>query len=652
MESDAIIGTSHSRRSVCSESEQLSIHATSSYSSMTCKAPLMSLTKRTHDEISALSDSHISESGSQSCQVRRPRLLLTEPTMNEGGLFAWARRSIHRGIVSIFGWQSTSVGRERSSNALRRQGSIRDVTYMLITDYWVVTEEQERHSAVIIHANSHIDRVSPTGTEQPNINTPRGDGILRHDDLSTKKFQMPVPQQLPSPLASEDETSVPRVLLLKRSLSKKCQQNTRPTNDGILQLEQPQKPFYPKSFSSKSSQQLFLESRLRRDKQHERKTNASIPTLPFHLRGVTCQQRRTLRGFQTLHGSIRRPAMGVSQSRRSAPEAAPSSMSRRSGRITSRMSKPGLKKCSLVHAIERAKASGAAEDEHLRAVLRQLQVDSQGRFLSWHEDQSRRRRIDAEVKRLKEQGQQERIHSLNLEESQEWQKYYNEVKVDYRRHPSKLYISKKFGKETLEIRTEDLATLLGVDLHGGWLNDNIILFYLGLIGERENKERLRVILHNTFFYPKFLKDDFKGVARWTAKKGVSGLKILDLDYIVVPICQNHHWTVGVINCKNKRFEYYDSIALRPPQCHYQNLRRYVIGETSGMVELNEWTDYWQPNAPKQQNGRDCGVFAIKTAEVVARGKKPCWNGAEVEIGNLRKRMLLEIVHGRLMPIDD
>jgi Ulp1 family protease len=158
---------------------------------------------------------------------------------------------------------------------------------------------------------------------------------------------------------------------------------------------------------------------------------------------------------------------------------------------------------------------------------------------------------------------------LNLEQSQEWQKYYNEVKNDYRRHLSKLYISKKFGKETLEIRTEDLATLLGVDIHGGWLNDNIILFYLGLVGERENKERLRVILHNTFFYPKFLKDDFKGVARWTAKKGASGMKIMELDYIVVPICQSHHWTVGVINCKNKRFEYYDSIALRPPQCHYQ-----------------------------------------------------------------------------------
>ena len=260
---------------------------------------------------------------------------------------------------------------------------------------------------------------------------------------------------------------------------------------------------------------------------------------------------------------------------------------------------------------------------------------------------------------------------MTPEQELEWQKCIGELKADYARRRSKVYITKKFGRETLEIRTDDLATLAGIDAHGGWLNDTIILFYLGLIGERENRQGLRVILHNSFFYPKFLKDNFRGVARWSAKKGASGMQILALDYIVVPICQSNHWTVGVINCKDKRFEYYDSLSHSPSSYHYevwmdgflapipvkfltrggseQNFRRYVMGETDGKAELDGWENYWQRNAPKQQNGRDCGVFVIKTAEVVSRGAKPSWNGAESEIRNLRKRMLLEIIHGKLMP---
>lgn len=167
------------------------------------------------------------------------------------------------------------------------------------------------------------------------------------------------------------------------------------------------------------------------------------------------------------------------------------------------------------------------------------------------------------------QGQREVIPPLTPEQELEWQKYIVELKADHARRRRKLYITKKFGRETLEIRTDDLATLAGIDAHGGWLNDTIILFYLGLIGERENRQGLRVILHNSFFYPKFLKDNFRGVARWSAKKGASGMQILALDYIVVPICQSSHWTVGVINCKDKRFEYYDSLSHSPPSYHYE-----------------------------------------------------------------------------------
>eukprot|EP00967_Tisochrysis_lutea_P147841 scaffold281517_cov36-Tisochrysis_lutea.AAC.2 len=46
---------------------------------------------------------------------------------------------------------------------------------------------------------------------------------------------------------------------------------------------------------------------------------------------------------------------------------------------------------------------------------------------------------------------------------------------------------------------------------------------------------------------------------------------------MVPICSNHHWTLAVINIKDKRFEYYDS--LYGSDNHVLNtLRRYVADE--------------------------------------------------------------------------
>lgn len=237
--------------------------------------------------------------------------------------------------------------------------------------------------------------------------------------------------------------------------------------------------------------------------------------------------------------------------------------------------------------IARARVESEAESLFLRALLRTLGTDSPARFLDLEEDRARKRRIDLEVERLRElvhpstaaapskqtnsaiKGQREVIPPLTPEQELEWQKCIGELKADYARRRSKVYITKKFGRETLEIRTDDLATLAGIDAHGGWLNDTIILFYLGLIGERENRQGLRVILHNSFFYPKFLKDSFRGVARWSAKKGASGMQILALDYIVLPICQSNHWTVGVINCKDKRFEYYDSLSHSPSSYHYE-----------------------------------------------------------------------------------
>jgi Ulp1 family protease len=131
---------------------------------------------------------------------------------------------------------------------------------------------------------------------------------------------------------------------------------------------------------------------------------------------------------------------------------------------------------------------------------------------------------------------------------------------------NKVYIKKKIGVEMMSISSTDLdRVILDGDAHG-WLNDEIINFYLGLLAERENPQGgCRVLVHNSFFWASLTENstgyNYKKVARWTRRRGAGGEKILGLEYMVIPInVSGNHWTLAIINFKSKRFEYYDSLS--------------------------------------------------------------------------------------------
>lgn len=231
---------------------------------------------------------------------------------------------------------------------------------------------------------------------------------------------------------------------------------------------------------------------------------------------------------------------------------------------------------------------------------------------------------------------------------------------------SKLYIDKRFFEEPLQIHTNDLATVTGHGSSGLWLNDNIIAFYLCLIGQRENPGgKIRVMIQSTFFFTTLRDKGYNMVRRWAKKKGAGGMDILKLDMMLIPICQNHHWTLAVINFKKQRIEYYDSLMSRKESArsyyevsahspkrrskltHGQLLRNYLKSETLNQHDFSKWTDYWLPDAPKQHNGHDCGVFAIKMAEVVSRDGRISFSQDDMNL--LRDRLLLEILDAKLLP---
>lgn len=124
----------------------------------------------------------------------------------------------------------------------------------------------------------------------------------------------------------------------------------------------------------------------------------------------------------------------------------------------------------------------------------------------------------------------------------------------------KLYVDKKFFEEPLQIHTNDLATITGIGRAGYWLNDNVVAFYMCLIGQRENRNgKIRVMIQSTFFFTTLRDKGYNMVRRWAKKKGAGGMDILGLDMMLIPICQGNHWTLAVINFRLKRIEYYDSM---------------------------------------------------------------------------------------------
>jgi sentrin-specific protease 1 len=135
----------------------------------------------------------------------------------------------------------------------------------------------------------------------------------------------------------------------------------------------------------------------------------------------------------------------------------------------------------------------------------------------------------------------------------------------------------------------------------------VINFYLNLLKERETRQPSLPRCHffNTFFYAKLLGPrgyDYAGVRRWTMRGPVD---VFALDKVIVPIHLKVHWCLAVINVKEKRFEYYDSLGGNNQEC-LRSLRRYMIDEYAdkkkGTLSLEDWTDYVPSNIPMQKNG--------------------------------------------------
>ncbi|KAM3292077.1 hypothetical protein ACQJBY_036163 [Aegilops geniculata] len=187
----------------------------------------------------------------------------------------------------------------------------------------------------------------------------------------------------------------------------------------------------------------------------------------------------------------------------------------------------------------------------------------------------------------------------------------------------------------------------------GWLNDEVINLYLELLkerGMREPKRFLKCHFFNTFFYKKLACGktgyDYKSVKRWTTSRKL-GYELIECDKIFVPVHQNVHWCLAIINMKAKTVQYLDSLGGDDLRV-YEMLARYIVDEVKDKsdkeIDISSWTKESIDCIPLQENGWDCGMFMLKYIDFHSRGVGLSFGQEHMEY--FRRRTAKEILRLR------
>ncbi|XP_019074433.1 ubiquitin-like-specific protease ESD4 isoform X1 [Vitis vinifera] len=107
---------------------------------------------------------------------------------------------------------------------------------------------------------------------------------------------------------------------------------------------------------------------------------------------------------------------------------------------------------------------------------------------------------------------------------------------------------------------------------------------------------------------------------------IVGHDVASCEMLFIPVCENNHWHLHVLNIPAGRIEILSSLPLRRGNYISASTRRLSMALERALhahgihvnVEVSKLV-HVQPDLVQQKNGYDCGIFALKYMEY--------WNGA-------------------------
>lgn len=185
--------------------------------------------------------------------------------------------------------------------------------------------------------------------------------------------------------------------------------------------------------------------------------------------------------------------------------------------------------------------------------------------------------------------------------------------------------------EGTELRRHDFAKVVPATV---WLNDEIVngaLLWLdkainSAAGVKDPKKQTRKCLAlSSFFWKRMVELQGKNTQRTLRRFGVEQRNFLDVDTILLPICESSHWTLVVVRPTKRTIAYMDSMRPNENVAHFKRYTNLTLAWLKDVLGPKFEEDKWKVirhDAPQQNNGYDCGVFTITNAMCVALGLSP------------------------------
>ncbi|KAI3733519.1 hypothetical protein L6452_12962 [Arctium lappa] len=193
----------------------------------------------------------------------------------------------------------------------------------------------------------------------------------------------------------------------------------------------------------------------------------------------------------------------------------------------------------------------------------------------------------------------------------------------------KVYYPSRDDQDSVEVSYEDMACLAPE----AYLSSTIMNFYIRYLHQLTSSENKRSNHHffNTYFYNKLQKLSYREDSFLKFRKWWKCVNIFEKAYILLPIHEKAHWSLGIICFPTKEDElgpivlHLDSLGLHhDSRSIFNNIRRFVKEEWSYLrnsedpLDLPITDEIWENldcqmedrKVPQQRNSYDCGLFVL------------------------------------------